>query len=271
MLLNVVLSQKRLLMTKSYQKLCTEFYDITKSEACKQEIIFYSEFMKNAHGPILEAMCGSGRLLIPLLKKGFQIDGVDDSHDMLESCSKRCAAHKLSPHLYQQSMQHLNLPEKYALIFIALGSFQLITDRNAALAVLHKLYDHLMPGGILLIDTYIPWDSIHENINGCYISHQPKMMTSTREVKTEDGSDLILKSITTIYANEQLELIESRYEKRGKQKVLAVEEEHLAVRWYYRYEMELFLEKAGYSNIRLHEVSFQYNPQGRVFEAKKKA
>ena len=43
---------------------------------------------------------------------------------------------------------------------------------------------------------------------------------------------------------------QTRYEKWDHGKLLLVEEEEYSVRWYHRYEMEFFLEKAGFSVAR---------------------
>lgn len=71
-------------MKSSYLNLCTEFYDLTKAEAGPKEVAFYEKLLGTAKGPILEAMCGSGRLLIPLLKEGLVLEGVDNSSHMLQ-------------------------------------------------------------------------------------------------------------------------------------------------------------------------------------------
>ena len=42
-------------------------------------------------------MCGSGRFLIPLLKRGFDIDGVDASPHMLQACRDHCQRLGLTP------------------------------------------------------------------------------------------------------------------------------------------------------------------------------
>jgi ubiquinone/menaquinone biosynthesis C-methylase UbiE len=75
-------------------------------------VAFYDTQLRSAKGPILEAMCGSGKLLIPLLKKGLLLDGVDNSSHMLESCQRRCKAQNLNVSLYNQSLQNLTLPQK---------------------------------------------------------------------------------------------------------------------------------------------------------------
>lgn len=130
----------------SYKKLCTEFYDLSKPEAHHSEVDDYFNRLKDIRGDILEAMCGSGRLLIPLLKLGMNIEGVDNSSDMLDSCKQRVKDCGLKTILYHQNLELLNLPKHYAAIFIAIGSFQLI-DRDKVLLVLQNLNKHLLPGG----------------------------------------------------------------------------------------------------------------------------
>lgn len=71
----------------AYKSLCTEFYDLTKPLASDAEIAFYQE--KLVQKTVLEVMCGSGRLLIPLLKAGLKVDGLDYSSEMLSNCRER--------------------------------------------------------------------------------------------------------------------------------------------------------------------------------------
>lgn len=252
---------------KAYHKLCTEFYDISKPAACPKEVAFYAELLQGVQGPILEAMCGSGRLLLPLLRLGFEIDGLDNSVEMLESCEKRCLSENLKVSLFNQPIENLSL-RKYAIIFIAVGSFQLITDRAEALKILRILHSHLLPGGSLVLDTFIPWDSVKVSVEGDALSKEKKSVSSNRAVVCSDGAEILLTSMTTIDPWEQLEISKNQYEKRLDGKVIAHEEEDLNVRWYYPHEMELFLEKAGFSQVRMTEHSFEHNPNSLVYQAR---
>ncbi|HUX79739.1 MAG TPA: hypothetical protein VMW10_08370 [Alphaproteobacteria bacterium] len=58
------MNSKPLKTDRAYKSLCTEFYDMTKPLASGIEVVFYKERL--SHKTVLEAMCGSGRLLIPL-------------------------------------------------------------------------------------------------------------------------------------------------------------------------------------------------------------
>lgn len=253
-------------MQSSYLNLCTEFYDITKPEAGPKEIAFYEKLLKTANGPILEAMCGSGRLLIPLLKRGLVLDGVDNSNHMLQSCQRRCQEQGLDVQLYNQPLQTLSLPQKYSLIFIAIGSFQLIQDQEEALQILKRLRSALLPDGKLVLETYVPWDAIKDNIQGSTLVGQSKETTSERIASSEDF-EIINKSVLTIDFKEQLEKSKTRYEKWVNGKFSHAEEEEYSVRWYHRYEMKFFLEKAGFPFVKIIDESFEQNEQAVLYVA----
>jgi SAM-dependent methyltransferase len=253
----------------AYQKLCTQFYDISKPTACPNEVEFYHQFLERSKGPILEAMSGSGRLMIPLLKKGHDIDGCDASIPMIESCFQRCKKENLKAEVFNQPLQQLQLQKKYDLIFIAVGSFQLLADKNEAFLTLLRLYDHLQPGGSLLIDTFVPWDFLQESIQEDLLLPNPKKSQTVRKVFLPDDSEIVLKMESIFYPKEQYCHNAYLYEKRQGEHVMYSEEESLSIRWYYRYEMELFLEKAGFSVEHIYDMAFEHNSQAVVFHARK--
>lgn len=256
-------------MKPSYLNLCTEFYDLTKPEAGPKEVAFYAKILGTSKGPILEGMCGSGRLLIPLLKCGLVIEGVDNSNYMLQSCRKRCSDQNLSVQLYHQTLQQLDLPRKYDIIFIAIGSFQLIQDRNEAFNVLKNLYLALLPGGRIVLETFIPWGGIKDNIHDSVLINKSKEMLFERTVTVAGSFQIIHKSKVILYFKEQIQKTQSRYEKWIQTKLSQAEEEDYEVRWYHRYEMEFLLEKVGFSNVRIIDESFEQNEQAVIYLASK--
>lgn len=92
-------------------------------------------------------------------------------------------------------------------------------------------------------------------------------MISERKIQSPDGFEIINRSTVTLYLKEQLEMSQTRYEKWAHGKLLLTEEEEYAVRWYYRYEMKLFLENAGFSSIEIKDESFEQNPQATIYIA----
>ena len=142
---------------QAYGELCGLFYDATEQYAPSIEVDFFASFIEKNPGRVLEPMSGSGRLQIPLMQRGYVVDGVDHSSAMLEHCLQRCASLGLKkPELYEQSLENFVLPHKYSTMIIGVGSFQLITDRDLALKSLKNLNSHMLVGGNLLIDIFVP-------------------------------------------------------------------------------------------------------------------
>ena len=63
----------------SYGPLCAAFYDADKPNASDEEIAWYDARLPRDAGPVLDVMCGSGRLLAPLVERGHNLHGVDAS------------------------------------------------------------------------------------------------------------------------------------------------------------------------------------------------
>jgi len=94
------------------------------------DIEYYRERLKPCKGRILEAMVGSGRVLIRFWNLGLIVDGVDYSPEMLASCRQRCQERTLAANLYESNLQELSLPDKYEAILIPGGSFLLIEKKR---------------------------------------------------------------------------------------------------------------------------------------------
>ena len=129
----------------AYGPLCQQFYDADKPRPDDAELAWYLDRLPRDAGPVLEPMCGSGRLLLPLAERGFAMHGVDTSAAMLAACRARLAAAGLAATLVRQDMAVLNLPFRYGAAFVAAGSFQLLVDPAHARSALARIRAHLVP------------------------------------------------------------------------------------------------------------------------------
>jgi SAM-dependent methyltransferase len=86
------------------------------------EIDYFRSYVE-AGQPALDLACGTGRLLLPYLRDGLDVDGTDVSADMLALCREAAEREGLSPNLYAQPKHELELPRRYRTIFMcgALG------------------------------------------------------------------------------------------------------------------------------------------------------
>jgi len=117
------------------------------------------EFLRplvEAGQPALDVACGTGRVLIPLLREGFDVDGSDLSPDMLARCREVAEREGLAPNLYEQATHELDLPRTYRTIYMC-GSFGLGGNPDHDREALGRLFDLLEPGGLLVLDFELPY------------------------------------------------------------------------------------------------------------------
>jgi SAM-dependent methyltransferase len=99
--------------------------------------------------------------LLPFLRASLDVDGSDVSPDMLALYREEAAREGFAPGLYAQTMHQLDLPRTYRTI-VACGSFGIASTRQQDALALRRLYQHLPPGGVLLLDHHLPYGA-HES------------------------------------------------------------------------------------------------------------
>ena len=136
---------------KEYKKLHAEWYEILSDLGDhRQEIDFWASAIEEAGEPALELGSGTGRILIPLLERGYKIVGLDTSEDMMARCRSRCESKGLAVELHEQSMQDFSLPYQFGLIFLDSGGLGLFVSDEDIRAMFERVMAHLKPGGLFI-------------------------------------------------------------------------------------------------------------------------
>jgi len=222
-----------------YGTMCAEIYDLDKPPGSLPDTPFYLERLAGTQGPILEAGVGTGRLLIPLLEAGLEVAGFDHSAAMLESCGRHCAARGLSPDLRQARFQDFAYDHAFSAIIVPVGTFTLIDDFDEGLAVLRRFFDHLAPGGRLLIDL-LPM--------GYLTNERPDIRTWT----AANGDLLRIEGrAVEIDLVRQRRVTHDRYERWREGWLVESELEVMAFRIWGLAEFELALAAAGFTAITI--------------------
>lgn len=110
------------------------------------EIPYFRRFIEDDGQPALDVGCGTGRLLIPYLRSGLDVDGCDVSPDMIALCREKAAREGLSPQLHVQPMHDLDMPRRYRTIYVC-GAFGLGSTRDQDTEALRRFREHLDPVG----------------------------------------------------------------------------------------------------------------------------
>ncbi len=114
------------------------------------EVEYFRPFVAEGQ-PALDVACGTGRLLLPWVAAGLDVDGVDASADMIAACRDAAHAAGRDPGLYVQPVHRLDLDRRYGTIVMC-GGFGLGGSRDQDLEGLRRMRDHLVPGGRLVLD-----------------------------------------------------------------------------------------------------------------------
>ncbi len=141
-----------------YRGLMAKTWDLFRGDTSKWEDRgFFLEIIHEKGQPVLDVGCGTGRLLLDFMAQGIDIDGVDNSPEMLTLCHEKAKAMELAPKLYENRMESMRLPRQYQTIIVPSSSFQLVLEPAEALRAISNLFEHLLAGGTLVMPFMQVW------------------------------------------------------------------------------------------------------------------
>jgi len=220
------------------------------------EIEYFRPFVE-AGQPALDVACGTGRLLIPYLQAGLDVDGSDISPDMLALCRERAAQEGLEPpNLYAQAMHELDIPRRYRTIVLC-GGFGLGGHREHDAEGLRRLCEHLEPGGLLVLDNEVPYASSPSHWWKYWLKEGRAELPRPWREKGEgrvgsDGVEYELRSrVVDLDALSQRITLEMRASMRRDGELLAEDEHVLVMTLYFTHEIVLMLGQAGFVDVEL--------------------
>lgn len=215
------------------------FYDADHS-GFADDLPFYRELARRTGGRVLDVMCGSGRLLVPLAQAGIRVTGIDASAAMIERARMRVAATGVAPRiaLYHGDVRSAVPDGPYHLAIVALNSFMHLTTTADQLAVLANIHRALHPDGLLAIDVFNPHA---RNLAGC-----DGELALDRTFRTDDGA-LVCKFVAQrADMVQQINHVTFVYDELDGNGSVRRTVHPMTLRWFYRYELEHLLERTGF-------------------------
>jgi len=234
------------------------------------EIDRFRRTIERSGQPVLDAGCGSGRLLVPYLQAGIDVDGCDRSAGMIQVCSDRLAAAGLSTRLYTQALHELDLPRRYQTI-IVVGVFGIGTSRREDAESLERLRAHLLPGGTLAVDIELPWTNGWAWSAWARPPSRPQRWRPPIQREMPDGSVIQLRSRTRSFDPiDQSRISDARVRLLRDGQLVREERREMRIRWYLPAELRLMLERAGFRDVRMTGDDTEQPPNAKsevvVFE-----
>ena len=140
-----------------YEKIA-RYYDLLHDDL-KEDIEFVIKLAEASGGPILELGCGTGRLLLPLVRIGQATTGLDGSEEMLAIAKAKLTGERKAvrerARLEHGDITEFQLEQKYGLVILPYNTLMHLAPPALAFC-LGSIQRHLRPGGTLFIDVDNP-------------------------------------------------------------------------------------------------------------------
>ena len=228
------------------------------------EVAYYGAAIERFGQPALDLGCGTGRLLMALLDQGLDVDGVDISADMVSYAAAAAAAAGHTPFLLAQPLHELDLPRRYRTIYVC-GVFGIGGDRAHDRIALRRAYEHLEPGGALVLWHELPWEGHDEQGWARWLpGHRAGIPRPWREPgdrrRTADGDEIELATrLVAFDPFRQRHVLEIRARLWHEDALVREEAGRLAENLYFAQEMLLLLEEAGFGDVQV-EAAYTGRP-----------
>lgn len=197
---------------------------------------------------ILDLACGTGNHAVPLVRRGYDVTGIDRSAAMLSVARQK--AHRVDPRprFVRAEMQSFQLGRTYDAAICMFGAFGYLLQPQDSTRFLCAVRRHLQPHGLFVFEY---WQT-----SAVRPGHQSWLDCVSEEVEILRLSDNRFDSRTS-----RLGITFRFFVLRGRQVVDRFSEDHV-VRTYSRQEMDRLLRKSGFR--RLGE--FAGTPENKRFQ-----
>jgi SAM-dependent methyltransferase len=209
--------------------------------AFDDDLPFYRELARRADGPVLEVMCGTGRLLLPLARAGLRLAGLDVSRAMLKLARERLAGAGLTEQveLLEADIREQAPEGPFGLAIVAINSFMHLARPADQLAALARIHAALRPGGLLAIDLFNPDPRALAEQHGALVLDKRFTLADGAQVQkfVAQHADMAAQISHVTFIYDELDAAG-----RVSRHTLP-----FTMRWLYRYELEHLLARAGFA------------------------
>jgi SAM-dependent methyltransferase len=143
---------------ESYDQIATVYATDMGQSMAFDDIGYYRELCQRRPGPTLELGCGTGRILLPLLMSGVDIEGVDQSAGMLQQLQQSAQASGLNPKTHLGSLTDFQVSRAFNTVLCPYSVLTYLTTAAELVLCLQRIKQVLAPQGLLVLDSFIPKD-----------------------------------------------------------------------------------------------------------------
>lgn len=124
---------------------------------------------------LLDLGCGTGTLSIPLAVQGYNVTGIDLSEEMLAIAHAKSIEASVQIAYFQQDMRELDGFQPFDVIGVFCDSLNYLKTEEDVEITFRNIYDHLLPGGLLLFDVHSIYKMENIFIGQTYCSNEEEI------------------------------------------------------------------------------------------------
>ncbi len=218
------------------------YYDLIYAEYTT-DITMWLDLASEAGSDILEIGCGTGRATIPLLEAGFRVTGIDVSAEALATAQAKVDAADFGEQavLVRADMRSFSVSRTdFDMAFIPTNTFMhclTLTDQQATLTA---AYNHLRPGGWLVLDVYHPYPPALAEADG-------RLEFAGQFTDAVTNHTVQWFSSRQLQLDEQLQQVTFLLDDMDDTGIVRRHTLAFPMRYVHRFEMELLLKGAGFA------------------------
>ena len=222
-----------------------QHYDmIYKKKDYKKECAYleglFRKYSRNKVKTILDLGCGTASHMIPFIKKGYKMTGVDASAQMLKLAAQKLDKLNLRAELSREKVQSFRLGCKFDVILCLFSVIDYITRRRDLLLTLENIAQHMKKKSLFIFDF---WNE--SAVDGYYSPRKTNLFKV-------DGKVLERNSTTRVYPSKHLCEVNYTCSLKQNGRLLERDQERHILRYFAIDEMRDCLRTAGLKTIDAH-------------------
>jgi SAM-dependent methyltransferase len=124
------------------------------------DLPLWRQLAEEAHGPLLDVGCGTGRVALDLSGHGQAVTGLDSDAELVAELSRRAREAGLRVDAVCADARSFSLPKRFALAIAPMQVIQLMGGPDGRRGALGRMREHLEPGGRAAIALADPFEAV---------------------------------------------------------------------------------------------------------------
>lgn len=105
-------------------------------------------------GPALELGIGTGRIALPLRRRGVEVHGIDASEAMVDRLRGKAGGDEIPVTI--GSFAEIAGTGRFALIYVVFNTIFALTSQEEQVRCFASVAEHLLPGGRFVVEAFVP-------------------------------------------------------------------------------------------------------------------